>query len=271
MSFVGSVRAYLQFARCAFQRRAAYRLANWTGIAVNFFFFLVHAQLFVALFGTRGTVAGWQAAEAVRYFATSEALLMVLGVMSTQTGLEFAERVRSGDVAVDLVRPVRLWARYVAESYGSAAYYVLMRASILYVAAVALYGLALPLNPEVLLAPLSIALGVAMAATLMYLASASAFWTEQAHGPLSVLLVAIFFFGGIAVPLDFYPAPARLVADLLPFRGAVYTPVALASGKLRGVALLFGLLHQIGWLGVLVLVAQRIEQRGAAHLAVHGG
>ena len=271
MSFLGSIRAYVQFARCAFQRRAAYRLANWTGIAVNFFFFLIHAQLFLALFGTRGAVAGWQAQDAVRYFATSEALLMVLGVMSTQTGLEFAERIRSGDIAVDLVRPVRLWARYLAESYGAAAYYALMRASILYVAAVALYGLALPRNVEVLLAPLSIALGVAIASTLMYLASASAFWTEQAHGPLSMLLIAIFFFGGIAVPLDFYPAPARLLADFLPFRGAVYTPVALASGKLSGAPLLFGVLHQIGWLGVLVLLAQRMERRGAAHLAVQGG
>ena len=271
MSFIGSTRAYVEFARCAFQRRAAYRLANWTGIVVNFFFFLVHAQLFLALFGTRGAVVGWQAADAVRYFATSEALLMVLGVMSTQTGMEFAERVRSGDIAVDLVRPVRLWARYVAESFGSAAYYLLMRASILYVAAVTLYGLALPLKVEVLLAPLSVVLGVAIAATLMYLASASAFWTEQAHGPLSVLLVSIFFFGGVAVPLDFYPAPARWVANLLPFRGAVYTPVALASGKLTGGSLLFGVLHQFAWLAVLVLLAQRIERRGAAHLAVHGG
>jgi hypothetical protein len=57
--------------------------------------------------------------------------------------LEFADRIRSGDIAVDLTRPVRLWARYVAESYGSAAYYVLMRGSILYVAAVVLYGLSL--------------------------------------------------------------------------------------------------------------------------------
>ena len=271
MSFATPLRAYVQFARCAFQRRAAYRLANWTGVAVNFFFFLVHAQLFLALFGTRGAVAGWQAAEAVRYFATSEALLMVLGVMTTQTGLEFTERIRSGDVAVDLVRPVRLWARCLAESYGSAAYYVLMRASILYVAAVVLYGLALPLRPEVLLAPLSIVLGIAIASTLMYVASASAFWTEQAHGPQSALLVAIFFFGGIAVPLDFYPTPARTLADLLPFRGAVYTPVALASGKLSGAPLLFGLLHQVAWLAALVFLAHHIERRGAARLAVHGG
>jgi ABC-2 type transport system permease protein len=271
MSFATPFRAYVQFARCAFQRRAAYRLANWAGIAVNFFFFLIHAQLFLALFGTRGTVAGWQATEAIRYFATSEALLMVLGVMSVQTGMEFADRVRTGDIAVDLVRPVRLWVRCIAEAYGSAAYYAFSRAWILYGAAALLYGLALPLYWRVLLAPLSIALGVAIAAALMYVASATAFWTEQAHGPLSLLLIAIFFFGGVGVPLDFYPGPVRMVANLLPFRGVVYTPVALASGKLGGAALAFGLLHQAVWLVIASLLAQRVEQRGAAHLAVQGG
>ena len=46
---MGAVRPYLQFARLAFQRRAAYRLANFTGVAVNFFFLLVHAQVLLAL------------------------------------------------------------------------------------------------------------------------------------------------------------------------------------------------------------------------------
>lgn len=71
---------YFHFARCAFQRRAAYPLAKWTGIAVNFFFFLIHAQVFLAFFGRRTLAEGWRPEEAVLYFATSEALMMVLAV-----------------------------------------------------------------------------------------------------------------------------------------------------------------------------------------------
>jgi viologen exporter family transport system permease protein len=265
-----ALRMYVQFARCAFQRRAAYRLANWTGIAVNFFFFLIQAQVFLAFFRDR-TVDGWQETDAVRYFATSESLLMVLGIMSTQAGLELAERVRSGDIAIDLARPLRLWPRFVAESYGAGAYYALMRATVLYVAAVLLYRLPLPLNPVVLVAPLSIALGIGVAALLMYLAGASAFWTEQAHGPLSLVLMALVFFGGVVVPLDFYPPTVRLVADLLPFRAAVYTPIVVASGKLGGLALVGALAHQVLWAIVLSVTAERVEQRGARHLAVQGG
>jgi len=271
MSTLRSLRAYAQFARCAFSRRTAYRLANWTGIIVNFFFFLIQAQVYLALFGSRPAVAGWHAADAVRYFATVQALLMVIGVLSAQPAIEFAERIRSGDVAVDLVRPVRLWARYLAESYGSAVYFAVTRASVLYVTAVLLYHVPPLLTAEMLLIPLSIALGIWITAVLMYAASATAFWTEQAHGPVSALVLALSFFGGMVVPLDFYPSAVRLVADVLPFRGAIYTPVALATGVLSGGALLFGLLHQVIWVVLLSAAASRIERRGTAQLAIHGG
>ncbi len=271
MSHAPSFRVYPRFARCAFQRCAAYRLANWTGITVNFFFFLIHAQVFFAFFRGRAEVAGWRVEEAVRYFATSESLLMVLGVMSTQVGIDLSERIRSGDIVVDIARPVSLWARHVAESYGSALYYVLTRAVVLYSAAVLLYALPLPLRWTVLWVPVAIPLGVGIAAALMYLGSATAFWMENARGPLGVLLIATFFFGGVVVPLDFYPGPARALADLLPFRGAVYTPIAVANGTLRGAALAFGLAHQVLWLGVLLWLSAVVERRGTRRLAAQGG
>lgn len=271
MTLAASLRAYPRFARCAFQRRAAYRLANWTGITVNFFFFLIHAQVFFAFFRGRAVVAGWRAEDAVRYFATSESLLMVLGVMSSQVGVDLAERIRSGDIVVDLARPIPLWARHVAESYGSAVYYALTRTFVLYGAAVVLYALPLPIHGTVLWSPIAIAMGVGVAAALIYLASATAFWIEHAHGPLGVLVITMFFFGGIVIPLDFYPVPARLLADVLPFRAAIYTPVAIANGTLSGAALAFGLLHQVVWLGLLLRLSHVVEERGTQRLAAHGG
>ena len=90
-----SVRPYLQFARLAFQRRATYRLANWTGAAVNFFFLLVHAQVLIGFFRARGNAAGWTANDAVLYFAASESLLMVIGIFPDYR-YNLAERVRTG-------------------------------------------------------------------------------------------------------------------------------------------------------------------------------
>ena len=265
------VRPYLHYARCAFQRRAAYRLANWTGIAVNFFFFLIHAQIYFAFFRGRSDVVGWSADDAILYFAISESLLMVIGVFPSQGGQELMERIRNGDVAVDLVRPVELYGRDLAERFGSAGYFLLARTIVLYLACTLLYGLAAPLRPELVLWPLSLALGIGISGSLVYLACATAFWTEHARGPVGVITFTGWFFGGAVLPLDFYPDWLRLVCDVLPFRGSLYTPVALASGSLSGGGLVFGLVHQAVWLGLLVIAARAVEARGVKHLVVHGG
>ena len=265
-----SVPLYLQFARCSFQRLAAYRLANWTGIVVNFFFFLIHAQVYLAFFGQRQEIAGWRPEDAVLYFATSEALLMVLGAIVFQV-YDLGERIRTGDVTVDLVRPVRLWERALAERFGSALYYLLARTVVLYAGARLVYQLGQPPRPELLWLPASIAVAIAISGLLIYLAHACSFWWEHAHGPLGAMNLLLWFFGGVAVPLDFYPEALRLICDVLPFRGAVYTPVALASGRLSGDALAFGLLHQAVWLLLLIGLAQAVEARGVRRMVTHGG
>jgi ABC-2 type transport system permease protein len=271
MSLLHSLRVGAQFVRLGFQRRAAYRLANLTGILVNFFFFLIHAQVFLAFFSGRARVAGWSGDEAVLYFATSESLLMVLGVMNAQPARELAERIRSGDVVFDLVRPTRPLLRHVGEMYGDAFYFGVARTPALYLAAAALYSVAPPLELRLLAAPLSIALAVGVAALLSYIAAATAFWWEHAAGQIALVSIATFAFGGIVVPLDFYPDAFRALADVLPFRAAVYTPIATAAGKLAGAELAFGLAHQVVWIGVLTWLARGVERAGARHVALQGG
>jgi ABC-2 type transport system permease protein len=271
MALAASVRPYLHFARCAFQRRAAYRLANWTGIAVNFFFFLIHAQVLLAFFGERRLAAGYRPEDAVLYFALSEALMGALGVFPDWNH-NLAVRIRSGDVACDLARPVRLVWRDLAERAGVSLYYLVARTSVLLAGAVAVYGVLPPPSPTLLWLPLSLGLAIAVAAALWNLAFASAFWLET---PVTSLANALVFvhtvLGGVVVPLDFYPDALRLVCDALPFRAALYTPVALAAGKLEGAELAFGLVHQGVWLGLLLAAAFAVEARGVRRLVVQGG
>ena len=77
--------------------------------------------------------------------------------------------------------------------------------------------------------------------------------------------------GGMIVPLDFYPDGLRVMADLLPFRATLYTPVALLSGKLAGGALAFGLVHQVVWFGLLAAASLALEPRGLRRLTTQGG
>jgi ABC-2 type transport system permease protein len=267
---VGSVRPYLQFARLAFQRRAAYRLANWTGVAVNFFFLIVHAQVLLAFFRARPGALGWSPYDAVLYFAASEALLMVVGVF-TDWSWNLSERVRTGAIVTDLARPITIYYRELAERYGVALYYMLARFTPVYLGALLLYGVAPPLKLETLLFPVSLVFAVGVSAGLWYVVCSSAYFRDTANGELTALVFVNTLLGGMVVPLDFYPDWLRAIADVLPFRATLYTPVALLTGKLTGGALVFGLVHQIFWFAALSAVSLAIESRGLRRLATQGG
>jgi len=267
---MAAVRPYLQFARLAFQRRATYRLANWSGVAVNFFFLLVHAQVLLGFFRARADAGGWTPNEAVLYFACSESLLMVIGIFPDYR-YNLAERVRTGEIVSDLVRPVTLYLRELAERFGTALHYLVTRAPAVFGAGWLVYGLLPPLRWELALFPLSLALAIGVSAGLWFLACSSAFWRESASGELSAIVFVNTFLGGVFVPLDFYPEPLRWLADALPFRATLYTPVAIFTGKLSGGALAFGILHQMVWAALLALLASALESRGLRRLAAHGG
>ena len=265
-----AVRPYLQFARLAFQRRAAYRLANFTGAGVNFFFLLVHTQVLLGFFRARGSAAGWQPNDAVLYFAASESLLMVIGIFPDWR-FNLGERVRLGEIVTDLLRPVTLYGRDLAERYGTGLYYLVTRAPAVFAAGWLVYGLTPPLRWELLLFPVSLALAMAVCGGLWFLACSAAFWRETANNELSAVVFVNSFLGGVFVPLDFYPEALRWLADALPFRATLYTPVAIFTGTLSGGPLLFGLLHQVVWAIGLAALGSVLESRGLRRLAVHGG
>jgi ABC-2 type transport system permease protein len=267
---MGAVRPYLQFARLAFQRRAAYRLANFTGVAVNFFFLLVHAQVLLAFFRARGDAGGWAPNDAVLYFATSESLLLVIGIFPDYR-YNLAERVRTGEIVSDLVRPVGLYWRELAERYGTGGHYLMTRAPLVFLGGWLVYGLLPPLRWELALFPLSLALALAVSAGLWFVTCSSALFRESAAGELSAVVFINTFLGGVFVPIDFYPLVMRWIADVLPFRATLYTPVAIFTGKLSGDALVFGLAHQLVWAIALSALSLALESRGLRRLAVQGG
>jgi ABC-2 type transport system permease protein len=237
---------------------------------VNFFFLLVHAQVLLAFFRSRASAAGWRAEDAVLYFAASESLLMVIGIFPDWR-FNLGERVRMGEIVTDLLRPVTLYERELAERYGTALYYLLTRAPAVFAAGWLVYGLLPPLRWELLLFPVSLALAIAVLAGLWFAASSSAFWRESSNAELSAVVFVNTFFGGVFVPLDFYPETLRWVADALPFRATLYTPVALLAGRLSGGALAFGLLHQAVWAAALAALGHVLEARGLRRIATQGG
>ncbi|GAA2091777.1 ABC-2 family transporter protein [Kitasatospora saccharophila] len=263
---------YLPVARGAFRRYSTYRAATLAGTVTNTVFGVILASTMLALWRARPGLGGYDAAQAVTYVWISQGLLVTVAVWGGGFQDELQARFRSGDIAVDLYRPVDFQGWWLATDLGRAGYQLLTRGALPMLAGAALFDLTLPADPlvwaEFLLA---VALAVLVSFGLRFLATLTGFWLHESEGVRAAMTVVSMFFSGMLLPLALFPGLLGELARVLPFSAMVQLPSDVLLQRRTGTAL-FGLYgFQLAW-GAALLALGRVGQALAVRrVVVQGG
>ena len=264
-----ALRADLAMARRGYARYAAYPGATLAGIFTNTVFGFMRAFILLALYQERATIGGYDARAAVTYVWVGQALLMTVWMWGW---LDIAVRVRSGDIATDLVRPVHPLRAAFAFDLGRAVYHLLFRGIPPFLIGALFYPVTVPSDPLVWLAFLtSVALAVAVSFGFRVLYNLVAFWTTDVRGAMMLAGVVANLFSGFLIPVSFFPEWLAAIARATPFPSIVQTPIDVSVGALAGPALIGALLTQAAWAVALGLAAVWLFERGTRRLVVQGG
>lgn len=259
------MRAYARLALAGFHRHSIYRGAMFAGLTTNVVFGMLRMAVLVAAVSATGAIAGYDVAASGVYVWLGQGL-MAFVLLWGDTRL--ADRVRTGDVVVDLYRPWHLQAALFAEDLGRAGYAALVRL----VPPAALGALLFPFRwPEPAALPLfalSAVLALATSFAIRFLLNASTFWLLENRGLLSVYNVVVPVLCGLVVPLDFFPDQARDALWSTPFPAMLQAPidVFLERGSPWAV-----LAHQAFWAVALAALGHLVLRRALRKVVVQGG
>jgi ABC-2 type transport system permease protein len=258
--------AYLRLVRAGFHRQSAYLTASLAGLFTNTVFGLLRVAVLLAVVGASGPVAGYDAATASTFVWIGQGLLAV--VMMWGDG-ELTQKVRSGDIAVDLARPWNLQAATLAQDLGRAWHAVLLR----FVPPVLFGALLLPFRwPSTpatgALFVVSVALAVVVSSATRFLVGLSAFWLLDARGVQSVYINVSTILSGLTVPIGFFPDAVRPWVYATPFPALLQTPVDVFTEHGSPWPLLA---HQLAWAVALVACGQLVLAAATRKLVVQGG
>jgi ABC-2 type transport system permease protein len=264
------VRAVGAFAVAGFRRHSAYRLSVAAGAFTNSVFGLLRASIVVAAVGTAGgTLAGYDERSVVAYAWVTQALIAPVAVF---TWNDLGLRVRTGDVAVDLARPVDLQVQYLAADLGRAAYVVLPRGLPPMLVGALTFGLVMPATPlPYLLGAASLVLAVVISFNLRFLANLSAFWLLDHRGVVGVYVAVSNILSGMYAPVSWFPDWMGAVARLTPFPSMIQAPADVLTGRLDTAGSLRTLGVQLLWLVVTLAVTRLALARATRRLVVQGG
>lgn len=260
------MRLYWEVARRGFRRYVTYRGATLAGIFTNTVFGFIRAYVLIALFRARGSINGYDLTDALTYNWVIEGLLMVMNVFGWQ---ELALRVRSGDIATDLMRPYDIQGYWLAQDYGRALFHLGARWVPPFAIGALFFHLRLPMNAATYAAfVVSLAAGVTVSFAFRFLYNLASFWLVEFRGPMIFATSLMIFFSGAALPLTLYPAWLRVLCRALPFASTMQAPADVFLEKPGAIAYI-GV--QILWAAILLWAGRLVLAAGGRRLVVQGG
>ena len=263
---------YVAVAARSFRRYSTYTAATLAGIFTNSVFGVIISFSYIAVWRQNPTAGGYDVTDAVTYCWLAQAMIMTVAVWSGGTTDDVADRIRSGDIAIDLYRPVSLLGWFLAGDLGRATYHLLTRGLAPTVIGALLFDLRFPDGPlTYLLFLVSVALGVVVSFAIRMLVACSAFWLLDQQGLVMLSAVAAMFFSGLVVPLVLFPQPFGDLVMALPWAAFVQVPVDVWLGQRHGIGVLSGLGFQAAWAAVLLIACRLVLRLADRKVVVQGG
>ena len=264
------MQVYFQVARRAFQRQGAYRTANFAGIFTNTVFGYLRSVPLMAAFAARPMIEGYDAGTAMTWNWLVQALIAVVALWGWW---EVAVTIRSGDVAVDLARPVDYLGYWFARDVGRALWFLAFRAVPIFLVGALGSGVRWPSDPLVTwpLFAVSIALAVTTSFAWRFLLNLTAFSLTDYRGVASLGLVTTTFLSGFLVPIAFFPPWARTIVEVLPFAAIVQVPATVFLELTHGAGLVRMVGVQALWAAAMLGVARAGASWATRRVVVQGG
>ena len=97
------------------------------------------------------------------------------------------------------------------------------------------------------------------------------FWFLEVTSLLYIVMTLNFFISGHMLPLDLLPEPWAGLLKMLPFQYMAYFPAVVFLGKVKGTALVVGLVAELVWALVFMALARVLYRAGLKRYSAYGG
>lgn len=213
--------------------------------------------------------SGYSPAGFAAYFL---ATLIVRQLTGSWVAWQMSEEVRSGTMAMRLLRPIHPFFAYAASHVAAIPFRSFIALPVAFVLLASSGASALFTDP-VRLALLVPALALAWLITFAFLFAigALAFFLTQTMAIANLYFALFSLFSGYLMPIPLLPHPIAVVARWLPFRFMLSAPVELLTEPLdrAGLARLLG--GQVAWAAIMLAVALAVWRAGVKRFEAVGG
>ncbi|NNH73609.1 ABC transporter permease [Nocardia uniformis] len=239
------------------------------GLVTNVVFGFVRAAVLMTAVESTDDFGGYDQGTIGAYIWLSQGLL---GAIAFWGMPDIVARIRSGDVAIDFLRPIDMQLAHLSEYLGRAVFTLLPRGLPSVLVGVLTFGLAMPNTPgPYVLGVISLLLAIAVSFLSMFTVCLAGFWMVETRGLRSLHMICGTFLAGLFAPVSLFPDWLRTLAYCTPFPSMMQWPIDVLSGRTVGWHAVGLVAAQIFWFFALLAAGQLVLRAGRRKLEVQGG
>ncbi|MDZ4836394.1 MAG: ABC-2 family transporter protein [Candidatus Melainabacteria bacterium] len=241
-------------------------------VGSRMFFLTVILYIFMCLwkttFANAGATnfAGYTPRDIIWYLAFAECIMM----SSPRVTPLIDEDVRTGSIAVQLVRPLSYPLYRLASNFGEQVVKFAVTAVAAFLIALLFAGVPENFVTGFLFALLVLPFAFVLDFLGYLLVGLCAFWFEDTTGLALIYSRLTMIAGGMLLPLELFPEQFQVVLRSLPFAYIVNGPARLFVHP-DAEALGMVLVNQIVWIAILGLAAAAVFKKALNRIALNGG
>jgi ABC-2 type transport system permease protein len=265
-------RTYTALAGAGFRRYATYRQATAAAVFTNTIFGFLRCYVLLAVVTGRGVgaVAGYDSGRLLTFVWVGQGLI---GTVQLWAPPDLADRIRTGEVVSDLLRPIDPVWQLLAADLGRAGFAALTRFVVPLVAGALVFDLYAPKHLVTYpLFALSVGLATVLCFGCRFLVNASAYWLLDARGPNIAWVAASSVLSGLNFPLWFLPRPAVVALFVAtPFPALVQLPLDIIVERHPPVQQAGFIGLQATWVLAILGLCRMVQRRAERRLVIQGG
>jgi ABC-2 type transport system permease protein len=245
-------------------------------MSTNVFWGFVHSTVIIVFYTysqNAGQGSGLTLTQAVSYIWLGQIIMHLLPTYSMDP--EIKEKIQSGNVGVELCRPLDLYAHWYTRSAASRLGPFLLQVTPVVIIAMLMpgpYKLQAPASLAALAASgISLVMGLALSCAIISITYALLLHIAWGDGPVMIAMTTVHLLSGLYLPLPLWPEWAQGFLRLQPFAGMLDMPIRFYVGSLDPGAIWGILALNSAWAFILILGGWLWTRRSLTRLVIQGG
>ncbi len=229
---------------------------------------VVYIFVWQAIYNQTGNAGGYTIEQMTTYYI----LVFTLSSLSSWgVNEDMAHSIRNGNISKELLNPLSYFQYYFGVNIGEMGFALVVGIATFIMCSL-FWSVTLPVSIiNFLLFIVVILLGIPITFFFTMITGTVGFYSSSIWGMQILRKSIISIFSGLIAPITLFPTWFQNVANILPFKELIYTPINIWLGQISINEILCIILKQVLWIVILYVLAKLFFNHAVKKVTINGG